>query len=415
MLRRWFMLAATVFQHIFAQISIFISHKADATTAPAADLDADERTKAKSNMVLTANEAQEMIANRAVVPFEISRLVAYIRAPFAYFKELAVESVAKMIAATGAAMRFVKETLVVSVAKFSAAMGENLRHTKETKSVRNAKLLDAESTTVKIRIGLSAKASMLWKLAQAVFAKHDEEIIVSKAVNAISAPLEMVSIDKADHGRTDATLSEHETSEMKNSAKIGLEVESQLFKSDSTSATFKKENFLSVYARFVSYIRVPVVHLKNIIMANYALAVKSDGVETVGIKTEAVNGYADAVKADATIAKSKANIIKSAVDATTHFAPAEDDFASQTAFVADSVATAELAPTESAFADESGEPDTDASVVLAPAEDANAEAEESATHSVKMATWLDPVVVDGVLILRQAYSATQTENELVVV
>lgn len=418
-----------VFRFIYAKITIWMGHEANVSTAPASTMDADEEilfdkdvlisihdaaefvadenANPKNDMLLNANEAEEIIANRAVIPFVISRLRAYIRAPLVYIKGIVVDSTAKMKAASGAAMRFTKASFVNSTAKFVSAMGANLRHMKEMKAVRKAKLLNADSATAKAEVGLTTKASALWWFVKAICVKYEEEFVVGKTADAIAAPLEMVLIDEAAYDSIDAPLLNSEAYEIRNSAKIGLEVGSPLCKGNSASATHRKGHVVSVYARFDAYVRSPVVHLKKIITAHFAGAVNADAAEATSRKAEYMSSFADPSKADAAIAKSKANIIKSGVDATAYFAPAEDDFASDKISVADSVAMAETAPAGTAFADESCEPEKAFSFGQAPAEDANAEAETDAAYSVKIVCYFEPYVVNGYLVIPQVFSGVQ--------
>lgn len=416
---RWFRgvgrLLDILYRFLTATKIIQQMHEAKARAAPANEITANESANPKNDMLLTANEAKEINANRAVIPVVTSRLRAYIRAPMFYAKGLFVGSVAKFRAVTGATMTAVKETQAVAKAIMGAATGSVMRHRKGTRAVRKAKLLDADSATARAEVGLIAKSLALWRHIKAMCVRYEEDIAVGKTADAIAAPLEMVLIDEAAYDSIDAPLVGSEAYEISNSATVGLEVGSPLCTGDSANATYRKENVLSVYARFVAYIRAPVVHLKKVITAHFAGAVNADGAEAIGRKREAMNRAVDVSKADAAIAKSKKNIIKSGVDATAYFVPAEDDFASDTAFIADSMATADCDPARTVFGDESCEPEKAVSFGQAPTEDANAEAETDAAYSVKMAYWIDPVVVDGVLILRQAYSATQTEDVLVVV
>lgn len=149
---------------------------------------------------------------------------------------------------------------------------------------------------------------------------------------------------------------------------------------------------VSVYAKLVAYRRAACVYIKQLFFKRTAELIAAPGAVAKYSKAVKLNRTSKAIAADSAIMESRFNTIAHSYEAAGSSAPAQIVPAVESNFRATHTA----------------KPAT-AKVV-----GVNINNALRVNHSAKMATWIDPVVVDGVLILRQAYSATQEENVLVV-
>lgn len=184
---------------------------------------------------------------------------------------------------------------------------------------------------------------------------------------AISAPAKTVEIDSKILSVEEAPLSSNEAAEI---------------------VANKAEKFTAV-AKLVAYYRAAVVYISNILMGHSATLSAAPGA-SVQYQGEFHNEHtARADSAKVAIVESRYN-----------------------RFTADSVAAGCAAPGEQTTAQEEFTAESTATADSAAAMGVNIQAATGTANAAKMATWMEPVVVDGVLILRQAYSATMNNDVL---
>lgn len=162
---------------------------------------------------------------------------------------------------------------------------------------------------------------------------------------------------------------------------------------DAQEAAVNHLEKVTVFAKLVAYNRAAVVHIKKIFMAHAAKASATWGVIAKHQTLSQLERISKATAANSSIMESRFNTVK-----TGHKMTASPGMSCDMAMTAKTVnANSEAAVSTAAGAG--------ASIDLA----------MPATHSAKMATWIEAVVVDGVLILRQVYSATLADEILEVI
>lgn len=182
-----------------------------------------------------------------------------------------------------------------------------------------------------------------------------------------TAPAVTMEADSEATSRVEAPLTEQPTAEVK--------VDSQ--------------PYASVFARLVAYNRAAAVYIKHIFMGRTAELSAAHGAVVKYHKAMKLSRISEAEAAESAIMESRFN-----------------------SFTAESEATASAAPAETTGAARTIPAEVTANASQADAIDVNIQTEPGTGHAAKMATWIDPVVEDGVLILRQVYSATQENKKL---
>lgn len=149
----------------------------------------------------------------------------------------------------------------------------------------------------------------------------------------------------------------------------------------------------SAIANLVAYARAPVIYLKRILTPHIAKLISAAGaVADVREKIIYTILTSQALKAGSAIVKSRDNPLTA------------------TSEVEGGSATAKTVAAETEFySDGTAEP------IAAEAVAVNAYSESGIDTAVKLANWMEPVVIDGVLVLRQVYDATLTNGILEVI
>lgn len=147
----------------------------------------------------------------------------------------------------------------------------------------------------------------------------------------------------------------------------------------------------AVYAFLVSYRRAACVYIKQLFMGLKAKAIAAPGRIARYVEAIKVGRTSKAIAADSSIAASRDNAFLLESEAVGCTAPAIDT-------------TVESIVVES----------VSATAIPAAVTAMEIQKATTTTHGAKMATWIEPVVIDGVLYLRQAYSATVENGVLVV-
>lgn len=159
-----------------------------------------------------------------------------------------------------------------------------------------------------------------------------------------------------------------------------------------TNATVNHVEKLSVFAGLVAYNRAACTYIKNVFMGCTANMISAVGAVAKYRKWMQLESTYKAEAADSVIMESRFNAFTAESEAVASSAPAVDTPAVETVFTAESTAT----------------------VILVGVSCVNAQEEQPTANAAKIATWAEPVVVDGVLVLRQSYSATKENKKLVV-
>ncbi len=201
------------------------------------------------------------------------------------------------------------------------------------------------------------------------FLSASDQIRTSLKAMATSAPAKQVRADSSLTADTTVSMSTQPT----------------------VNASAKRSMHLFHFARLVAYNRAAAAYIKGILMACMGSLSTAIGVAAGYIKSVRIELKAAAQAAPATIAEGRFNYIATEVKA------------------APIVALGQPVGIVESFADAHA-----ATVLQAPAVLIQHQSSLAMTGRASMATWVDPYVENGVLILRQAYSATQ-ENDVLVV
>lgn len=202
------------------------------------------------------------------------------------------------------------------------------------------------------------------------FLSAKDRIINKHEAKAISAPAVDVKADSAIQASEAAQLAAHPAKEI---------------------AVNQKPAF-SVSAKLVAYRRAGLKYIKQLFFKRKAELTAAPGTAVKYAETVKLNRTSKAIAAESAIMESRFNKVQTGSEAAGSSAPAHIVPAIKDTVTAKHTATASTGT----------------------AVDVNVDSLQQVTHSAKMATWIDPVVVDGVLILRQVYSATKEKNILVV-
>lgn len=202
------------------------------------------------------------------------------------------------------------------------------------------------------------------------FLKARSKIIAGHKATADAAPGAEIKADRITASRVAAEVCAHDAEEMQATRKVGV----------------------SVLSRLVAYNRAAVVHLAKIITGKKAEATTAEGISASYHETAILERTYNAEAAPGKKAGCKREIQLSVVS---------------TGSAASAVAGGASRYTCTETQAQAGAAETQALAV-----DMNADTVECSAMAV---FWIYPEVVDGVLILRQAYSATQTDDVLEVV
>ena len=168
--------------------------------------------------------------------------------------------------------------------------------------------------------------------------------------------------------------------------------EAPLIPNPANGIVVNQKERLSVSAKLVAYRRAVCKYIKKLFFKTTAKLQSALGAVTKYIKAIKLKLTSKAIAAESAIVESKFNEVQIGCEAAGSSAPAH------------------IVPEiESTFSAERKAKASTAAVVPV-----NIDSLPEVAHSAKMATWIEPVVVDGMLILRQVYSATPKNNILVV-
>ena len=196
------------------------------------------------------------------------------------------------------------------------------------------------------------------------------KIVIQLRFRPTTAPAETFEIDTAFREETDA----------------------QLLAQPAEEITIDQREKATVLMRLVSYKRAGIEFIKSLFVKKKFNLISAPGVGIKYTEALAVERKTDIDAVGSAIIESRYNEVKVGVDVS-----------------------AETAPAVCGEAHWSVPVELETNVSTAESVDVGIEAENAVCCRFFMATWIDPVVVDGVLILRQAYSATQTEDNVLVV
>lgn len=196
------------------------------------------------------------------------------------------------------------------------------------------------------------------------------KLIMGHKAKQTTAPAKLVDVDSTVQMGNEAPLDTHPAN--------GISVD-------------QKER-VSVYARLVAYRRAGCRYIKKLFFKRKAELQAAPGAVAKYAETLNFKRTSKAIAADSTIMESRYNTILHSYEATGSSAPAQIVPETESIFSAEHTAGAS----------------TGATVGV------NNDSSQKVTHNAKIATWIEPVVIDGVLYLRQTYSAT-LENDVLVV
>lgn len=190
--------------------------------------------------------------------------------------------------------------------------------------------------------------------------------------------------------KANATSALSVDAEAKSTIKASKETQISVHPSKEISVDQKER--LSVSAKLNAYRRAGCRYIKKLFFKRKSKAIAAPGTIAKYSKILKLEKSSKAISAGSSIMESQFNMIAHNHEAAGGSAPAHIVPAIENTFSAEHMAKASKGTTV----------------------DVNIDSLLNVNHDAKMVTWIEPVVVDGVLILRQAYSATK-ENDILVV
>lgn len=200
------------------------------------------------------------------------------------------------------------------------------------------------------------------------FLSSKSELIMGHEANPTTAPAKLVEVDSTVRMDKEAPLATHPAKAI---------------------TADQKERF-SVYAKLVAYRRAGCRYIKKLFFKRNSKLQAAPGAVAKYAEDVKFDRTSKAIAAESAIMESHFNTIANGYEAVGSSAPAQIVPATENTFSAEHTATAETAGTIGT--------DTDSTFKSA--------------YGAKMATWQEPVVIDGVLYLRQVYSATKQNGVL---
>lgn len=338
-----------IFLHAVAKFCIKCN-RALLTQAPAYTMEIDHSATIDNEAHMAQHPANEIVVDEKTRFTVTAKLIAYYKAQAVYVKKIFMPHVSKLEAVKGALLSYVKKVRMPKVSKLIAANSSSLSSkTKKVFVKGEYKATRANSATFKIR-------------NRYLGFDHEATAVASKA----------------------------------GVAEIG-------------SKTIKQSHV----AKLIAYIKAQAVYVKKIFTPHVSklIAAKSALISAYR-ETFIVKGKYNAIGADSAIVESTESRFVAGHEATGISAGAETIEAHTESIKEELTAVASTATATDIGILKDFKVEATAAASSATVLDVNINSLTKATHSAKMAAWGDPVLENGVLILRQAYSATQTDNVL---
>lgn len=255
-------------------------------------------------------------------------------------------------------------------------LGGSLTDKKPQLRVKITPLNDTPKVTLSSRGGFSAKWAMAGRFFTGAtrpldilyrFVAASVAVLTGRKSKAITAPAQEIEADSAPVAGVDAPLTARPVQEV----------------------TAHARPHAAVWARLAAYNRAAAVYIVKIFTGRLSRAVAAPGVLTEYRKRMDLERVSKAETAGSAIMESRFNSFTSKDEALANTAPAEETATHRVTPAAHTAKTTTAAAVSVPI---------DSPIMAAP--------------SAKMATWIDPVVIDGILYLPQAYSATKNGNIL---
>ena len=157
-----------------------------------------------------------------------------------------------------------------------------------------------------------------------------------------------------------------------------------------SDVTINEKVYFSTNARLVSYFRAPIDYVRYLFFERVTKLLSCEGKIARSIRTMQVTRTSKATKGEGVLTRSKDNTFYTSKQAIAESAPSD-------------VQTLEHTMTGTAH---------EATAISGGGADVVIDAVQAVNHTAKLASWIYPELVGDVLIIRQAYSATQNGIDL---